>query len=79
VVRRRADLLVGYRLARTGLAYRLQRRRLFGGTTVRYQPRDSADTGTPATTIRIAGQRSVACRGPGVRARMVRPKGLRDR
>jgi hypothetical protein len=57
---RRAELLVGDRLARTGLAYRLQHRRLFGGTTVRYEARDSADTGTPATTIRIAGQRYLA-------------------
>lgn len=56
---RRAELLVGDRLAVAGLVYREKRRRLFGGTTVRYEPRDSADSGSPATAVRIAGERDV--------------------
>ncbi|GAA3914189.1 GOLPH3/VPS74 family protein [Actinoplanes auranticolor] len=52
----RAEARVLDRLSRTGLVRREDRRRLFGGTTVRYVPCDSFASGTPANTITHAVQ-----------------------
>jgi hypothetical protein len=52
----RAEARVIDRLSRSGRVRREQRRRLFGGTTVRYVPCDSYVSGTPASSITIAVQ-----------------------
>ncbi|MEU8606427.1 GPP34 family phosphoprotein [Actinoplanes sp. NPDC048791] len=52
----RAEARVLDRLSRTGLILRDERRRLFGGTTVRYLPYDSVISGSPANTISTAVQ-----------------------
>ena len=52
----RAEALVVDRLSRTGLVQREERRRLFGGTTVRHVPRNSYASGSPANTITHAVQ-----------------------
>jgi hypothetical protein len=53
----RAEERVIARLSRTGLVRRDERRRLFGGKTVRYVPYDSVAAGIPATRIVDALQR----------------------
>lgn len=52
----RAEARVVDRLSRTGLVQREERRRLFGGTTVRHVPRNSYASGSPANTITNAVQ-----------------------
>lgn len=52
----RAEARVLDRLSRTGLVRREERRRLFGGTTVRYVPCDSNASGSPANSITRAVQ-----------------------
>ena len=52
----RAEALVVDRLSRTGLVQREERRRLFGGLTVRHVPRNSYASGSPANTITHAVQ-----------------------
>jgi hypothetical protein len=52
----RAEARVLDRLSRTGLVRREERRRLFGGTTVRYVPCDSNASGSPANAITQAVQ-----------------------
>jgi Golgi phosphoprotein 3 GPP34 len=47
----RAERRVIERLSRTGLIRQEERRRLFGGITVRYRPNDSFVAGTPANAI----------------------------
>ncbi|MFI7543814.1 GPP34 family phosphoprotein [Actinoplanes sp. NPDC049599] len=62
---RRAEARVLDRLSRTGLVQREDRRRLFGGTTVRYVPCDSNASGTPANTIThtVQAGRALPCSG----------------
>ncbi|GAA4731240.1 GPP34 family phosphoprotein [Phytohabitans rumicis] len=57
---KRAEERVIDRLSRTGLIRRDERRRLLGGTKVRYVPYDSIATGTPANAISDAVQRDRA-------------------
>jgi hypothetical protein len=51
---KRAEKRVIDRLARAGLVRQEQRRRVFGGTTVRYVPYDSVVAGTPASAVTAA-------------------------
>jgi hypothetical protein len=53
----RAEKRVIDRLSRSGLVRRVERRRLLGGTAVRYVPYDSVAAGTPASLVKIAVQR----------------------
>lgn len=55
----RAEGLVGDRLARLTLVMRDERRRLFGGTTVRYIPRDLNVTVYPASVITSSVRRDL--------------------
>ncbi|BCJ50057.1 hypothetical protein Asp14428_15320 [Actinoplanes sp. NBRC 14428] len=59
----RADLLVGERLVRVGRVRREERRRVFGGTTVRHEPVDFNVTGFPASRIRTAVQHGLKLSG----------------
>jgi hypothetical protein len=59
VYEERAETLVGERLLRSGLVSREERRRMLGGTTVRYVPCDSVVTGFPASGVRTAVQRGL--------------------
>lgn len=52
----RAEYRVIDRLSRAGLVRKEQRRRLLGGTAVRYVPYDSVASGTPANSISSAVQ-----------------------
>ncbi len=53
----RAERRVLDRLTRTGLVRREERRRLLGGTTVRFEPCDSVAAATPANKLCVAVQR----------------------
>jgi hypothetical protein len=61
---RRAEERVIDRLSRTGLIRRVERRKLLGGTRVRYVPYDSIASGTPALAISAAVQRGSQLSGP---------------